>query len=104
MPVPSTWPFRLEQQNGISQGLKDDGTPKVRRATDKGHGSDSVNQCTELVSKPKLCTNLQIGRGTAILATADEGPRATPNDDDEDPNDPSTVADDTRTYVAISEL
>ena len=32
MPVPSTWPFRLEQQNGISQGLKDDGTPEARRS------------------------------------------------------------------------
>ena len=91
LPVPSTWPFRLEQQNGISQGLKENGDPKVRRATDKGHGPDSVNECIELVSKLKLCTNLQIGRGAAILATADEGPRATPNDD-EDPNDPSTVA------------
>ena len=98
MPVPSTWPFRLEQQNGISQGLKDDGTPKVRRATDNGHSSDSVNQCIKLVSKLKLCTNLQIGRGATILATADKGPRATPNDD-EDPNDPSTVADDTRALI-----
>ena len=98
MPAPSTWPFRLEQQNGISQGLKEDGTPKVRRATDKGDGPDSVNECIELMSKLKLCTNLQIGRGAAILATADHGPRAVPNDD-EDPNDPSTVADDTRTYL-----
>ena len=65
MPVPSTWPFRLEQQNGTSQGLKDDSTPKVRRAADKGHGSDSVNQCIELVSKLKFCTNLQIGKGAA---------------------------------------
>ena len=89
LPVPSTWPFRLEQQNGISQGLKENGDPKVRRATDKGHGPDSVNECIELVSKLKLCTNLQIGRGAAILTTADEGPRATPNDD-EDPDDPST--------------
>ena len=98
LPVPSTWPFRLEQQNGISQGLKENGDPKVRRATDKGHGPDSVNECIELASKLKLCTNLQIGRGAAILTTADEGPRATPNDD-EDPNDPSTVADDHRTYL-----
>ena len=98
LPVPSTWPFRLEQQNGISQGLKENGDPKVRRATDKGHGPDSVNECIELVSKLKLCTNLQIGRGAAIITTADEGPRATPNDD-EDPNDPSTIADDHRTYL-----
>ena len=96
--VPSTWPFRLEQQNGISQGVKENGEPKVRRATDKGHGPDSVNECIELLSKLKLCTNLQIGRGAAILTTADEGPRATPNDD-EDPNDPSTIADDYRTYL-----
>ena len=59
-----------------------------------------MNECIELASKLKLlCTNLQIGgRGAAILATADEGPRATPNDD-EDPNDLSSVADDTRTYL-----
>ena len=57
--VPSTWPFRLEQQNGISQGVKENGEPKVRRATDKGHGPNSVNGCIELVSKLKLCTNLQ---------------------------------------------
>ena len=25
MPCPSTWPFRLEQQNGVAQGVKDDG-------------------------------------------------------------------------------
>ena len=62
LPSPSTWPFRLEQQNGISQGLKEDGSPKVRRSTDKGHGPDSVNECIELVTKLKLCTNLQIGR------------------------------------------
>ena len=74
MPGLSTWPFWLEQQNGISQGLKDDGTPKVRRATDKAYGSDSVNQYIELLSKLKLCTNLQTGRGAAILATADEAP------------------------------
>ena len=98
LPSPSTWPFRLEQQNGISQGLKENGEPKVRRATDKGDGPDSVNECIELVSKLKLCTNLQIGRGAAILATADEGPRATPNDD-ENPDDPSTIADDWRTYL-----
>ena len=33
MPYPSTWPFRLEQQNGVAQGVKDDGTTKVRRST-----------------------------------------------------------------------
>ena len=78
--------------------MKENGEPKVRRATDKGHGSDSVNECIELVSKLKLCTNLKIGRGAAILPTADEGPRATPNEA-EDPNDPSTIADDHRTYL-----
>ena len=77
LPVPSTWPFRLEQQNGISQGLKENGDPKVRRATDKGHGPDSVNECIELVSKLKLCTNLQIGRGAAILS---DGRRRSPGD------------------------
>ena len=41
MPYPSTWPFRLEQQNGVAQGVKDDGTTKVRRSTDKGFGEDS---------------------------------------------------------------
>ena len=98
MPSPSTWPFRLEQQNGISQGVKEDGSPKVRRSTDKGHGPDSVNECIELVTKLKLCTNLQIGRAAAIISIADEGPRAQPNDN-EDPDDPSTVADDNRTYL-----
>ena len=66
--VSSTWPFRLEQQNGISQGVRENGEPKVRRATDKGHGPDSVNECIELLSKLKLCTNLQIDRGAAILS------------------------------------
>ena len=98
LPSPSTWPFRLEQQNGISQGVKDDGTPKVRRSTDKGFGPDSVNECIELMSKLKLCTNLQIGRGAAILTTASSGPRATPNQH-EDRDDPSTVADDERVYL-----
>ena len=64
----------------------------------KGFGPDSVNECIELVSKHKRCTNLQIGRGAAILATADEGPRATPNGA-EDHNDPSTIAGDYRTYL-----
>ena len=99
LPVPSTWPFRLEQQNGISQGAKENGDPKARRSTEKGFGPDSVNECIELVSKHKRCTNLQIGRGAAILATADEDPRATPNSD-EDYNDPSTIADDYRTQCA----
>ena len=98
MPSPSTWPFRLEQQDGISQGFKEDSSPKVRRSTDKGHGPDSVNECIELVTKLKLCTNLQIGRAAAIISTADEGPRAQPNDN-EDPEDPSTIADDNRTYL-----
>ena len=98
MPSPPTWPFRLEQQNGIAQGVKDDGSPKVRRPTDKGHGPDSVSECIELVTKPKLCTNLQTGRAAAVISTADEGPRAQPNND-EDPDDPPTIADDCRTYL-----
>ena len=98
VPSPSTWPFRLEQQNGIAQGANDYGSPKVRRSTDKGHGLDFVNERIELVTKLKLCTNLQIGRSAAIKSTADEGSRAQPNDD-EDPDDPSTIADDCRTYL-----
>ena len=77
LPVPSTWPFRLEQQKEISQGAKESGEPKIRRSADKGHGADSVHECIELVSKLKLCTNLKIGRVAAILATADEGPHTT---------------------------
>ena len=38
LPVPPIWPFRLEQQNGISQGVKENGEPKIRRSTDKGRG------------------------------------------------------------------
>ena len=98
MPYPSTWPFRLEQQNGVAQGVKDDGTTKVRRSTDKGFGEDSVNECIELVAKLKLCTNLQIGKAAAIIATADAGERTAPNAD-EDPDDPATIADDCRTYL-----
>ena len=66
LPVPSTWPFRLEQQNGISQGVKENSDPKIRRSTDKERGPDSANECIELVSKLKLYTNLKIGRGAAI--------------------------------------
>ena len=98
MPYPSTWPFRLEQQNGVAQGVKDDGTTKVRRSTDKGFGEDSVNECIELVAKLKLCTNLQIGKAAAVIATADAGERTAPNAD-EDPDDPATIADDCRTYL-----
>ena len=98
MPYPSTWPFRLEQQNGVAQGVKDDGTTKVRRSTDKGFGEDSVNECIELIAKLKLCTNLQIGKAAAVIATADAGERTAPNAD-EDPDDPATIADDRRTYL-----
>ena len=71
----------------------------MRRSTDKGHGPDSVNECIELVTKLKLCTNLQIGRAAAIISTTDEGPRAQPNNDNEDPDEPSTIADGNRTYL-----
>ena len=39
LPVPSTWPFRLEQQNGISPGVKENDEPKIRRSTDKAQRS-----------------------------------------------------------------
>ena len=105
MPCPSTWPFRLEQQNGVAQGVKDDGTIKVRRSTDKGFGfgEDSVNECIELIAKLKLCTNLQIGKAAAVIATADAGERTAPNAD-EDPDDPATIAGDCRTYLWKSDL
>ena len=57
-----------------------------------------MNECIGLVTKLKLCTNLQIARAAAIKSTASEGPRAQPNDV-EDPDDPSTIADDCRTYL-----
>ena len=98
MPYPFAWPFRLEQQNGVAQGGKDDGTAKVRRSTDKGFGEDSVNECIELVAKLKLCTNLQIGRSAAVIATADAGERTAPNNG-EDPDYPATIADDCHTYL-----
>ena len=81
-----------------AQGAKDDGTTKVRRSTDKGFGEDSVNECIELITKLKLCTNLQIGKTAAVIATADAGERTAPNAD-EDPDDPATIADDCRTYL-----
>ena len=91
-------PGAAERYIAGSQRGKEDGSPKVRRSTDKGHGPDSVNECIELVTKLKLCTNLQIGRAAAIISTADEGPRAQLNDN-EDPDDPSTIANDYRTYL-----
>ena len=75
-PTPPTWLFRLEQQNGVAQGVIDDGTTKVRRSTHKGFGEDSVNECIKLAAKLKLCTNLQIGRAAAVITTAGTGQRA----------------------------
>ena len=76
---------------GIQRGWLAEGATVHRQGSRTGF----CDECIELVTKLKLCTDLQIGRAAAVISTADEGPRT----QNEDPDDPSTIADDCRTYL-----
>ena len=94
MQTPSTWPFIVDPQGCVIQGVKDDGSPKARRTTDKYVTNDAIAQLPTVT----LCTNIAIGRAGAIMEAGCSGPCATPLAN-EDPEDPETVADDDRTYL-----
>ena len=91
MYTPSTWPFIVDPQGCIVQGVKDDGSPKARRTTDKWVTNDAIAQLPSV----SLCTNIAIGKAGAIMEAGCSGPCANPIADE----NPATVADDDRTYL-----
>ena len=94
MYTPSTWPFIADPQGCVVQGVKDDGSPKARRTTDKWITNDAIAQLPSV----SLCTNIAIGKAGAIMEAGCSGPCANPIAD-ENPEDLATVADDDRTYL-----
>jgi hypothetical protein len=94
MDTPSTWPFVVDPQGCVVQGVQDDGTPKGRRTTDKWVTNDAIAQLLSAT----LCTNIAIGRAGAIMEAGASGACAIPFAD-KDPEDPATIADDDRTYL-----
>ena len=94
MYTPSTWPFVVDPQGCVVQGVKEDGSPKARRTTDKWVTNDAIAQLPAV----SLCTNIAIGKAGAIMEAGCSGPCAIPNAD-ENPEDPATIADDDRTYL-----
>ena len=82
MYTPSTWPFIVDPQGCVVQEVKDDGSPKTRRTTDKW----VTNRAMAQLPAVSLCTNIAIGKAGAIMEAGCSGPCATPNAD-ENPED-----------------
>ena len=116
---PAIWPPRVEPINCVDQYVGEPpqlpvgGIPeaefetwvaalveelKYRGTTDKGHGDSSVNDGIDLDAIPlSLPTNRQHARSCAILQTAESGPPATANPD-ENPEILESIADDDLVY------
>ena len=91
MDTPSTWPFIVDPQGCVVQGVKDDGSPKACRTAKKWVTNDAIAQ----LPSATLCTNIAIGRAGAIMEAGCSSPCAIPLAD-EDPEDrrpsPTTTA------------